>query len=104
MGGGKGYVTRMECKSCLEELHGSEFELEHIEILYKEFDHNADQNIDYQEFTVMHGYLKELKPGKKDNRRSSIDINSLFSMNPYSSINSDLSANNNYNDRQPSTA
>jgi len=102
--GSKGYVTRMECKSCLEELHGSEFELEHIEILYKEFDHNADQNIDYQEFTVMHGYLKDLNPKKKESRRNSIDINSLFSLNPYSSINSDLSANDNYNDRQPSTA
>jgi len=100
--GAKGYVTRMECKSVLEELFSYEFELEHVEILYKEFDNNKDQSIDYQEFKVMHGYLKELQPAKKE-RRKSIDINNLFSLNPFNSVSAGFPYDT-YDDKALSTA
>jgi len=75
----KGYLTRIELQKTIEEATFQEFDMNHIEILYQEFDKDENGKIDFPEFKVMVKYLKGNK--KKKERSSSIRIDGLGKFN-----------------------
>ena len=65
-----GYLTRIELQKTIEEATFQEFDMNHIEILYQEFDKDENGKIDFPEFKVMVKYIKGNK--KKKERSSSV--------------------------------
>jgi Ca2+-binding EF-hand superfamily protein len=65
-----GYLTRIELQSTLEEVTFQAFDMNHIEILYQEFDKDENGKVDFPEFKVMVKYIKGDK--KKLERTSSV--------------------------------
>lgn len=63
-------MTRIELQSTIEEVTFQEFDMNHIEILYQEFDKDENGKIDFPEFKVMVKYLTGNK--KKLERSSSV--------------------------------
>lgn len=79
--GDKGYLTRTEVQSTIEELTDQEFSMDHIEILYEEFDKDANGKVDIPEFKTMVKYLRSTGNVKK--KRMSIGVDDLGSFNGF---------------------
>jgi len=77
----KGYLTRIEVQSTLEDLTNQEFGMDHIEILYAEFDKDENGKVDLPEFKSMVHYLRE--SGGVKMKRQSIGIADLGSFNAF---------------------
>ena len=58
-------MTRTEVQSTIEELTDQEFSMDHIEILYDEFDKDANGKVDIPEFKTMVKYLRSTGNVKK---------------------------------------
>lgn len=76
--GDKGYLTRMELQTTIEELTYQEFDLSHIEVLYTEFDNDGNGKIDFPEFKTMISYLGDHQ--KDEHAAPYADINSFASL------------------------
>lgn len=61
--GDKGYLTRTEFQKVVHELTSQKFDMNHIEVLYEEFDRNDDGKIDYPELKTsqVHQWYQEEK-------------------------------------------
>jgi methylglyoxal synthase len=73
--GNKGYLTRMELQKVIQELTSQHFEMNHIEVLYDEFDKNEDGKIDFPELKTCVKYINGTK--KKRRMHSSFDLDEL---------------------------
>ena len=65
-----GYLSRIELQEAIEDLTNQEFSMDHIEILYEEFDRSQDGKVDFQEFKIMMKYLENTVETTK--RRKSV--------------------------------
>lgn len=73
--GDKGYLTRMELQTVIQELTSQKFDMNHIEVLYDEFDRNEDGKIDYPELKTCLKYINGTKKSRRMN--SSFDLDDL---------------------------
>lgn len=71
--GDKGYLTRTEFQKVVHELTSQKFDMNHIEVLYEEFDRNDDGKIDYPELKTCLKYINGTK--KRRTSSYSMDLN-----------------------------
>lgn len=70
-----GFLSRIELQTCIEDLTDQEFSMDHIEILYEEFDKDQNGKVDFPEFKTM---MKYLKSTVKQTKRKSVRIKREF--------------------------
>ena len=63
-------MTRIEVQSAIEDLTNQTFSMDHVEILYSEFDKDENGKVDVPEFKTMIKYLRSTGAVKK--KRSSV--------------------------------
>lgn len=66
-----GFLSRIELQETIEDLTGQEFSMDHVEILYEEFDKDQNGKVDFPEFKTM---MKYLKSTLQQTRRKSVSI------------------------------
>lgn len=66
-----GFLSRIELQETIEDLTGQEFSMDHVEILYEEFDKDQNGKVDFPEFKTM---MKYLKSTLKQTKRKSVSI------------------------------
>ena len=66
-----GFLTRIELQGTIEDLTDQEFSMDHVEILYEEFDKDQNGKVDFPEFKTM---MKYLKSTLQQTKRKSVSI------------------------------